>query len=402
MRVKEIKRDIKKRNKARVARYISLKGFASKAEIAAELGLSMPTTLQNVKELIEAGIVVESGEYGSTGGRKAKALSIAPEAGYVVGIDITAHHLTFALVNMGRELLRWRRIRIPFEDSLSYYEKMGAALQEFIENTNPGEARCGDAQTAGTKGERIVGAGAAPRKIDRKKIFGVGISLPGIVNREEKFLIQSQALGIQNVSFRSLQNVIGLPFELENDANSAACAELFEGSRNTVYLSLSNTVGGAVYLQDGLYPGENFKSGEFGHMVIEKSGKRCYCGKRGCVDAYCSAKVLQCMTNDNLEAFFEALKNGDEACGKVWEEYLDSLAVTVTNLRMIFDCDIILGGYVGGYLEEFLPQLQQRIVGYNNFDLDTSYLRTGRYKLEAAAYGVTMRFVDTFFDALEE
>lgn len=355
-------------NKARVARYISRKGITSKAEIAAELGLSMPTTLQNVKELIEAGIVVESGEYGSTGGRKAKALSIASDIGYVAGIDVTANHLTFALVNMKRELLRWERIRVPFEDSFAYYERMGEMLREFL---------------------------------DSKKICGVGISLPGIVNREEKLLIQSQVLGISNISFRNLQSVIGYPFELENDANSAACAEFYEGSKNTIYLSLSNTVGGAVYLHDGLYTGENFKGGEFGHMVIEKSGKKCYCGKRGCVDVYCSAKVLQSMTNDNLEAFFEALRNGDEACTEVWGKYLDSLAVTVTNLRMLFDCDIILGGYVGGYLEEFLPQLQQRIMGYNNFDLDTSYLRTGRYKLEAAAYGVTMRFVDAFFDALE-
>lgn len=368
--VKEQKRDIKKMNKARVARYISRRGMTSKAEIASALGLSMPTTLQNVKELIETGIVIENGEYGSTGGRKAKALTIASDIGYAVGIDITANHLTFALVNMKRELLKWERIRLPFEDSMEYYEQMADMLQKFV-------------------------------PVDQKKICGVGISLPGIVNRKEKLLIQSQVLGISNVSFRKLEAVLEYPFELENDANSAACAEIFEGSKNTIYLSLSNTVGGAVYLQDGLYTGENFKSGEFGHMVIEKSGRTCYCGKKGCVDAYCSAKVLQRMTNDNLEAFFQALRSGEEACKKVWSEYLDSLAVTVTNLRMLFDCDIILGGYVGGYLEEFLPQLQQRIQQYNNFDLDTAYLRTGRYKLEAAAYGVTMQFVDAFFDALE-
>lgn len=400
--MKEIKRDIRKMNKARVARYISRKGITSKAEIAAELGLSMPTTLQNVKELIEAGIVVESGEYGSTGGRKAKALSIASDIGYVAGIDVTANHLTFALVNMKRELLRWERIRVPFEDSFAYYERMGEMLREFLESTEDvgNENAAGDRMTV--PGNESTTWETNRRKINPEKICGVGISLPGIVNREEKLLIQSQVLGISNISFRNLQSVIGYPFELENDANSAACAEFYEGSKNTIYLSLSNTVGGAVYLHDGLYTGENFKGGEFGHMVIEKSGKKCYCGKRGCVDVYCSAKVLQSMTNDNLEAFFEALRNGDEACTEVWEKYLDSLAVTVTNLRMLFDCDIILGGYVGGYLEEFLPQLQQRIMGYNNFDLDTSYLRTGRYKLEAAAYGVTMRFVDAFFDALEE
>ena len=57
----------------------------------------------------------------------------------------------------------------------------------------------------------------------------------------------------------------------------------------------------------------------------------------------------------------------------------------ITNLRMFFDCKIVLGGYVGGYLDEFMPDLAKKVMEYNKFDLDTSYLSTGKYKLEAAA-----------------
>ena len=60
-------------NKNRIAKYILKKGETSKSEIAAELGLSMPTVLQNVKEHAEAGLVVETGKYESTGGRKESA-----------------------------------------------------------------------------------------------------------------------------------------------------------------------------------------------------------------------------------------------------------------------------------------------------------------------------------------
>ena len=49
----------------------------------------------------------------------------------------------------------------------------------------------------------------------------------------------------------------------------------------------------------------------------------------------------------------------------------------VTNLRMIFDCSIVLGGYVGGYLEDFLPELSRKLTEHNNFDIDTSYLKGG-------------------------
>ena len=66
----------KRNNKIRTAKFISARRMTSKAEIASSLNLSMPTALAYVKELIEAGIVVEEGEYESTGGRKAKALSV--------------------------------------------------------------------------------------------------------------------------------------------------------------------------------------------------------------------------------------------------------------------------------------------------------------------------------------
>ena len=95
----------------------------------------------------------------------------------------------------------------------------------------------------------------------------------------------------------------GIPSALRMTANSAAYAELGttavsgdaaeDEETNAVYLSLSNTVGGSICFGGQQYPGDNFKSGEFGHMVIEKNGRQCYCGKQGCMDAYCSALVLQ-------------------------------------------------------------------------------------------------------------
>lgn len=369
----EFKKEIKRNNKIRIAKFISRQGFTSKSEITSRLGISMPTTLQNVKELMQAGIVKECGEYQSTGGRKAKALSIASDAAYAVGMDITAHHITLVLVNMRRELVQKERLRMPFADELSYYKAMGEQLEAFIKRADVGQ----------------------------EKIQGVGISLPGIVDREEKALLISHVVTFsgKSISFKEYQKFIGFPFELENDANSAARAEFMEISKNAVYLSLSGTVGGAICLGGRMYRGEQYKSGEFGHMIIEKNGRTCYCGKKGCVDAYCASGILE-EAGGTLDGFFEKLEKGDLRCRDIWEEYLDYLALAVANLRMAFDCDIVLGGYVGGYLEEFLPALNRKIRKYNNFDRDTSYVRTGRYKLEAAAYGATLPFVERFFESL--
>ena len=80
--------------------------------------------------------------------------------------------------------------------------------------------------------------------------------------------------------------------------------------------------------------------------------------------------------------------------------YLNYLSISITNLRMIFDCNIILGGYVGGYLDNYRIELDNRLNKYNNFEVDVTYVKIGKYKKEAAAIGIGMHFVDKFFNDL--
>ena len=115
----EGKREIRRMNRTRIARLISKAGTVSKNEISVRLGLSMPTVLQSVRELEEEGIVAEAGEYGSTGGRKAKQMSIAEDAAYGAGMDVAKGHIDFVIVNLKGELMKKARIRLPFTRDFS-------------------------------------------------------------------------------------------------------------------------------------------------------------------------------------------------------------------------------------------------------------------------------------------
>ena len=86
--------------KSKIVNYIINRESTSKVEISKELNLSMPTVLSNVKDLLEKGIIIEIGEYESTGGRKAKSIGINPSYRYAMGIVITANHLGMVLVNL--------------------------------------------------------------------------------------------------------------------------------------------------------------------------------------------------------------------------------------------------------------------------------------------------------------
>jgi len=86
------------------------------------------------------------------------------------------------------------------------------------------------------------------------------------------------------------------------------------------------------------------------------------------------------------------VKNKDAAAGVKWENYLDHLAILISNLRMAYDMDIILGGDVGGVLAEYMIPLGEKVMGYNGFDHDVSYLKNCAYEKEASAVGAARHF----------
>lgn len=362
----------KQLNKARIAKFILQSKETSKPEIANSLGISMPTVLQNIKELMMDGVITEVGEYESTGGRKAKVLSVVADRKYAVGVDVTGNHLSYVLIDLKGSIVHKKRIRIKYENTMEYYEKLNQHLEALI--TDAG--------------------------VDESKILGVGISLPGIVDQKNQILLRSHILQVSNVNLRSISRMISYETVFENDANSAAMAELNHTNADAVYLSLSNSVGGSIYMNNQIYRGDNFRSAEFGHMIIETDGAACYCGKKGCVDAYCSALALSRHTDDDLETFFSRLDQGEDSIAEVWNQYLEYLAVTITNLRMCFNCDIILGGYVGGYMQNRMGDLSRHVLPHNKFENDTLYVKGCKYTKEASAVGIAMNFVEKYFESM--
>ena len=96
----------------------------------------------------------------------------------------------------------------------------------------------------------------------------------------------------------------------------------------------------------------------------------------------------------------QQLQNGDEQAGKKWETYLDHLAILISNLRMAYDTDIILGGEVGGYLSEYMIPLGEKVMAYNGFEHDVRYLKNCSYKREASAVGAAKHFLSEYIQHL--
>lgn len=365
--------DVKRRNRMNTLRCILTCDRISQMELTQRLTLSWPTVLQNVKELVAMGLIQEVGLYESTGGRKARAYAPVRDAKLAIGLDLTQNQVSVVLADLSGQVVQYKRTPCQFSLDDTYMEGLGKLVRSFVEENNAED-----------------------------RILGVGISLPGIVTKEEDYLRHSHILGVWDVPTNVFSQYLPYPCRFINDANAAGLAEVYENStaEEMIYLSLSNSVGGAIVNNGALYTGNHHRAGEFGHNTLVPGGRRCYCGKVGCLDAYCSAKVLSDHTEGNLAAFFEGLRNKNTRIQQVWEEYLEYLAIAINNLNMTFDCDVIVGGYVGAFLEEFGEKLKTLLKERNTFRQDISYLKICHYKLEAAAVGAALIWITEFVQGL--
>ncbi len=366
--------EVKKMNRNTIYKFLYRREPMSIQEISYSLKMSLPTVTQNIKELQEKKLVVETGLFESTGGRKAKSIAYNPGAKYSIGLDITRNHISIVIVDLSGEVIKTVRHQYPFINNNTYFEGVGKKINDFITEA----------------------------AIDKGKILGVGIALPAIISSDDKTVDYAVFIDFKGGSVKQFEQYIPFPCVLCNDANAAGFAELWgsQDNQDMVYLSLNNSVGGSIISNNKIYTGKNQRGGEFGHMTIVPDGVQCYCGQRGCVDAYCSAKVLSDSTNGDISEFFKLLKQGKQPQQQIWENYVNKLVLTVNNLRMIFDCNVILGGYAGSYMEDYIDELRLLVSRVNTFEKDGLYLRVCKYKLETTAVGAALFPIERFIDSI--
>lgn len=362
--------EIKRINRKRIYQLLREKSELSRQDIVVDLRLCLPTVTQNLLELQAEGLLSESGSVGNTGGRRAKTYSVVNNARLAIGLDITRRHITVVAVDLSGNVVNRIRIRQDFEQAKPYYKKLGTLVEEIISSA----------------------------QIDQSKLLGVGIAVPGLITEDNRTVFYGKILDFTGLTCSEFSQFIPNKSAFYNDANAAGFAEIWANKsiNNAFYLMLSNNIGGSVLIGNQLYPGENIRSGEVGHITIVPDGRPCYCGQKGCVDPYCAATVLSDLTDGNLEQFFQLLRDGSPAAIKAWKEYLHYLAITVNNLRMLFDCRIILGGYVGAYMDDYINDFKKLAASRNTFEKTADYVQACRYKTESIAAGAALHFIDSF------
>lgn len=350
-------------------------GGVTKRELAYELHMSVPTLNQNLRELDGMGLIDSGDRKLTTGGRRPRLLTAAPQARWAVGVELTARYLRLVAVDLLLEELRFRTVDLPFRQNGEYARALAETVEEFIGSTG----------------------------LDREKLLGVGVAVPGIVEEDGARLAAAPTLGVQTMEAGDLVGRISYPVHLVNDANAGGSAESWgrQDGAPMAYLSLGRGVGGAVLFSGGAYLGLSGRSGEFGHMCIHPDGELCACGRRGCLEAYCSTARISDELDMSLEEFFRSVEKEDPGCCRRWGRYLDDLALGIGNIHMALDCAIVLGGKLSEYLtgerlEALEARLGERDPGYR----EAPYLSICRYHDRANGVGAALYFIDRFLQTV--
>lgn len=365
--------DVKNHNRNLIYQYVLEENNLSQKDIAAKFQLSLPTVIQNLNELKMQNLILEQGHYQSTGGRKAKRFIPNTNARAAIGLDITKNHIALAITNLTGDIIEASRIRCQYEDTPAFYSKIVRLIDDMLYK----------------------------HAIDTESILGLGVSVPGIIEKDHKTI--SVSMLIDNLQegtslYDHLSCYFNYPIYIENDATSSGFAEFWHSpsATNIFYLFLGNSVGGAIYFNNAPYAGENSHSAEIGHTTLIPGGETCYCGRKGCVDCYCAARVLSDYAGGSLENFFFNLRNKVPGYQKKMDEYIDYLAIAIMNIRMLFDCDIMIGGYVGSFIGPYINDLKKRINKQDIFSKSADYILTCTLKSESSALGAAMIFIDKF------
>ncbi len=374
--VKTVAIDLKRMNRRRIYNLLRSGTPVSRRDIVMQLNLSLPTVVQNLNELMEDGLICVAGQQNKTGGRRAKTYTSVNDFRTAIGLDVTTHDVGAVAVDLCGHILARKRLKLPFVRSAEYYRNLGRLVDDL-------------ALTAG---------------LDLDHVLGVGISVPCLTEKNGTHSYYCKALGGTDELFAwDFAAFTPFPVRLCHDTDTSAFAEswAWPDHGDFFYLMLSNSIGGAVFINGDLYSGDNCRSCEVGHIQLVRDGKRCYCGRSGCADGYCSTKPLAAITGGDVPEFFRRLAEKEPVAKAAWQEYLGYLAQLIHNIHMLYDCKIVLGGQIGQRLEtNDLDFLCARLAAMDPFIESADYVTVCKAKVESAAVGAAISFIGQYVSSI--
>ncbi len=328
----------------------------ARSELTGLMRLTQVSVINVTNALLDAGIIVEAGRANSGNqGRRSMVLDINEHAFYCLGLELSVGKLVCGLGDARGRLLQFEELQFSPRSS---------------------------AEVLVDKVEELTGKFLRENRIDRSRILGMGIAVPGPLDVQEGVMINPPNFpGWKNVPIRRmLEERLGFRVCLDKETNLAALAESFygvsAGYKTSFFLSLFRLgIGGGLISESNIFHGFCDGAGEVGHMTVEPSGRKCGCGNYGCLETMIAEDYIieqvchlyklgveierpEDIDSITLEEIFERSSKGDSVCQDVIKQMAAYISIAVGNIVNMFSPELIV---LGGPLPDLSTQLVELV-----------------------------------------
>ena len=380
---KATRQDTKEHNRDLVLKTLFDNESISRAEIARVTGLTRATVSSIVSSFIDEGLVEEVGRGESLGGKAPVLLSIVAEARYLIGINLEQDIFIGAIINLRGE--------VKEEISLSLGENDGQAAVELIYEIL----------------DQLLSKNWTP-------VVGIGVAAPGLINTQEGVVVNAVNLDWKDLPLAALiRERYALPVAILNDSQATAIGEYVYGqghkkNKNLIVVSVRHGIGAGILIDGKIFQGDGGGAGEIGHVVVQKDGLPCRCGKRGCLETIASSRAvvnrakalapdaqnssLPTQTeNINFETLVNAFFAEDILAKEIISEAGYYLGASIANLISILNIhNIILTGSMTVFGEVWRQAIQDATsqAAFTSMALDTE-IKLGKPELRSPVLGAS-------------
>jgi predicted NBD/HSP70 family sugar kinase len=318
----------------------------TRADLAARTGLTKASVSSLVAELVDAGLVAESGAArDGERGRPGVALELSNRRG-VVGMEINVDYISAGLLDLGGTL----------------------RIHRTLESSNRGESP----ESVMTLLAGLVSDIAAEASAAGIVILGGGLAVPGLVDATSGTVDSAPNLHWRGVALELGRLLPAAPFGtvLHNEANCAALGELWYGHgldfHDYLFVSGEVGVGGGLVIGSELFAGPRGQAGEVGHMVVEPSGPDCSCGGHGCLETFAGQEAIFSeagippgTASVRLAGLREQLASGDSAAISAVARAGHYLGIAAASTARLMNLSAVV---LGGHFTQMGPWIAPAVV----------------------------------------
>lgn len=263
---------IKDMNTSTILGLVRTRGPISRAEISKLTGLNPATVSSNTANLMEIGLVRETGIGASSGGRKPLLIEINPDSYFVIGVDMGTTDVATGIASLEGRILH--KVTLPFGDCTEPEQILDIIAQSI---------------------RQVLAASG----LTAEQLLGIGMGIHGLVDPDKGISLFAPAFQWEDIPVADyFVEQFGLPVSIDNDARAMALGEKWFGQAtqvsNLVFLNIGTGIGSGIYVNGELIRGAHFGAGEIGHIRIATHQEvPCFCGKSDCLSTAASGPAIE-------------------------------------------------------------------------------------------------------------